>query len=176
MKKQETSPANRAAAKSANESSSREAARKSRWTKHIRTRLDENASCESHDAFIPAAWIAEVCGKPAEEVICDALATKRGIGDGGRDEGLREMYRKDDEWAETRSAKSRSALERNVARDATFEFTMLFHTPHAFDRLSVETRHALYLRFARKEDASAGAFIERLAEASLAALLGKEVA
>lgn len=151
--------------------------RRDRWLRYARKRLDQNDACEIKNGFVPRSWIAEVYGKSAEDVVCDILAKQRDLA-GTADQGTWEqMRREDDEWYDTQSPRRRNNHDEEVARDAVYALTN--GSKHFFGASSPLTQdecHALYLRFARKEDTSHTQFEDRAIRAAFAAYLGKTAA
>lgn len=148
--------------------------RRERWLKYARERLDQNDTCEAKDGFVPRSWIEEVYGKPAEEVVCDILARSRDLAGTAAPKSLERMSREDDVWYDTQSPRRRNNHDQDVARDAVYVLTN--GSRHFFGASSPLTKdecHALYLRFARKEDVSHAQFETRAIRAALAAYLGK---
>ena len=148
--------------------------RRDRWLKYARARLDQNDTCESKNAYVPRAWIQEVYGKSAEEVVCDILAKQRDLAGTAEAGTWERMRREDDEWHDTQSTRRRNNHDEEVARDAVF--TLTNGSKHFFGASSPLTQdecHALYLRFARKDDVSHTQFEARAIKAAFAAYLGK---
>ena len=143
--------------------------RRDRWRGHIIAELDR-VETRRLDCYIPPEWLAEVYGRPAEDVVLAALCEDRGVDvENPTPEQVCNLD-VDDRIESKASIRLRNQHEKRVVGSFFYHFMGL---PVGYlQRLNSDERRDFFLKFYRKGDVGMKKSIERAVLASI----GKEVA
>lgn len=142
--------------------------RRERWRGHICSELTRIRT-RKLDSYVRPEWIAEVYGRPAEDVILDALCEHRGVGVKRMTLGQSYNLKIDNDY-ENESNRLRNNHEKSAV-DSFFYHFMAF--PVGYLRLLTrKEQHEFFINFYRKGDSGCGKMMIR----AFAKAMGKEVA
>lgn len=142
--------------------------RRERWRGHIRAELTRIRTRQL-DCFVRPEWMAEVYGRPAEDVILDALCRHRGIGVESMTPEQSTDFDIDNRY-ESESARCRDSYEKRIVGSFFYHF-MSFPIGY-LQRLTREEQHQFFVKFYRKGDSGSTQMVIR----AFANAMGKEVA